>query len=453
MRRTLFLALSLLAACTRNGSLPEPASSDSVGSGALRAIRPHFSAQTIYSFQLKAKTKSAIFPSSALFADAFGNLYGATSATAGFHGGAGTIFKLSANRKAALLARFAGRDGAYPSAVVADTTGTLYGTTHEGGDLRCLPTLGCGAAFALRPRGSSYERKILYRFKGGSDGIDPGQLTMDPKGTLYGVTAEGGASSGCGGFGCGTVFRLVRERFGYGENILYRFHGGSDGGRPLGAIAFDSAGNLFGVTAQGGECDQSGSGCGTVFELAASGSSYVKRTLYRFAGASEGDGAFPSSITAPTPGGTLFGTTMSGGDNRCSGGCGTVFKLFLSPDDAAESILLRFAPAPGGAAPQPSSLLLIANALYGATVVGGEKTSYFFPHGYGTIFTVDLATQTPRTVYEFHGPPEGAAPAGGLVAGFDGSLYGATSSGGTGECIDFTGCGTVYRLSPTRDLF
>ncbi|MBV9027512.1 MAG: hypothetical protein JO311_02770, partial [Candidatus Eremiobacteraeota bacterium] len=398
MRRTLFLILWLLAACSRNASLPESPATDS---GAFERGRAHFNAQTIYSFQLKAKTKSAIFPSGTLFADAFGNLYGATSATAGFRGGAGTIFKLSANRKAALLARFAGRDGAYPSPVVADTTGTLYGTTHEGGDLHCLPTLGCGAVFALRPAGASYVRKILYRFKGGSDGIDPGQLTKDTKGTLYGVTAEGGASSGCGGFGCGTVFRMSRERFGYRESILYRFHGGSDGGRPLGAVVLDAAGNLFGVTAQGGECDQAGSGCGTVFELAANGSSYVKKTLYRFAGVSEGDGAFPTSITAPTRAGALYGTTMSGGDNRCSGGCGTVFKLILSRDEAVESILMRFDPAPGGAARQPTPLLLIANALYGATVVGGEETSYFFPHGYGTIFTVDLATQTPRVVYKF----------------------------------------------------
>ncbi|MBV8725009.1 MAG: hypothetical protein JO078_09505 [Candidatus Eremiobacteraeota bacterium] len=452
MRRTFFLTLSLLAACSRNASLPEyPPSSDSRAFE--RAIRPNFSAQTIYSFQLKAKAKSAIFPSSTLSVDAVGSLYGATSATAGFRGGAGTIFKSSANRNATLLARFAGRDGAYPSAVVADTTGALYGTTHEGGDLQCLPTLGCGAVFALRPRGSSYVRKILYRFKGGSDGIDPGQLTMDAKGTLYGVTAEGGASSGCGGFGCGTVFRLSHERFGYRESILYRFHGRSDGSRPLGAVVFDSAGNLFGVTAQGGECDRAGSGCGTIFELAASGSNYVEKTLYRFGGVSDGDGAFPTSITPPTPAGTLYGTTMAGGDDRCAGGCGTVFKLLWSRDRPVESIVLRFDPAPGGAPRQPSSLLLVANALYGATVVGGEETSYFFPHGYGTIFTVDLATQSPRIVYDFRGPPDGAAPAGGLVAGLDGSLYGATSSGGTGECIDFTGCGTIYRFSAAPDLF
>ncbi|MBV9232894.1 MAG: hypothetical protein JO030_02520 [Candidatus Eremiobacteraeota bacterium] len=443
--RTALFAFSLLATACSYGNAPPIAFPRASHQGFRGASGP-FGAQTIYSFQLNAKTKSAIFPSSTLFADTVGNLYGATSATAGFHGGAGTIFRL-AGRSAQLLARFTGRGGAYPSGVVADAAGALYGSTREGGDVDCLPTLGCGAVFKLTLSGSSYVKAILYRFKGGSDGIDPSQLAIDARGTLYGVTAEGGNGSGCGGFGCGTVFRLARGRTRYRETVLYRFRGGSDGSRPLGGVVLDAHGNLFGVTANGGECDQSGSGCGTIYELASTGSNYVEKILYRFAGTADGDAAFPTSLTSPTPDGTLYGTSLSGGDDRCAGGCGTVFRWAPSRGGGGESVLLRFAPAPGNAPRQPSGLLLLASALYGTTAVGGEETSYFFPHGFGAIFAVDLATQTPRTIYEFEGPPGGAAPAGGLTLGIDRSLYGATASGGTGECIDFTGCGTVYRLS------
>ena len=449
MRRAFPFALLLLLACYLNAA-PTQLALDT--RAAETAIKATFSAQTIYSFHLNSKTKSPIFPSSTLFSDAAGNLYGATSATAGSRGGAGTVVKLTTKRKAQLLARFAGRDGAYPSEVVGDASGALYGTTREGGDVHCLPTLGCGAVFKLTPSGLSYAKTILYRFKGGSDGIDPSPLAI-AKGKLYGVTAEGG-TSGCGGFGCGTVFRLTRERMRYSETVLYRFREGGDGSRPLGGVVVDGAGNLFGVTAEGGgECDQSGSGCGTVYELAPNGSNYVEKILYRFSGVAEGDGAFPTSLTRAAPGGTLYGATMAGGDSRCSGGCGTVFRLVPSISGTAEKVLVRFDPAPGGAPRQPSSLLLTANALFGTTVVGGEETSYFFPHGYGTIFTIDLATQSTRTIYEFQGPPQGAAPAGGLTIGLGGLLYGATASGGTGECIDFTGCGTLYRLSPYPDLF
>ncbi len=381
-----------------------------------------------------------------MFADRSGALYGATSATAGFRGGAGTIFRITAG-DFRIIARFARRGGAYPSAVVEDAAGALYGTTREGGDLHCLPTLGCGAAFKLALADSSYVKTQIHRFKGGSDGIDPGELVIDAKGALYGVTAEGGQSTGCGEFGCGTVFRLARRRSRYRETVLYRFRGGSDGSRPLGGVVVDPLGNVFGVTAQGGgRCGDTVNGCGTVYEIIPTGSKYAERVLYRFGGTVASDGSFPNSLIASADG-TLYGTTAAGGNERCAGGCGTVFRLARSGAEYTESVLIRFDPAPKRTPRLPTALLLVADGLYGATAVGGERTTYFFPHGYGTIFTVDLATQNARTIYEFNGPPDGATPAGGLALGAGGLLYGATSSGGTGQCIDFTGCGTIYRLS------
>jgi uncharacterized repeat protein (TIGR03803 family) len=58
-------------------------------------------------------------------------------------------------------------------------------------------------AFATQPARAANKKKVLYRFKGGTDGKYPyGSLARDANGNLYGTTYFGGAS------GAGTVFRL-----------------------------------------------------------------------------------------------------------------------------------------------------------------------------------------------------------------------------------------------------
>jgi len=49
---------------------------------------------------------------------------------------------------------------------------------------------------------------VLYSFKGGSDGAFPSDLIANHRGALFGAAARGG-NSACGGFGCGTVFELT----------------------------------------------------------------------------------------------------------------------------------------------------------------------------------------------------------------------------------------------------
>jgi uncharacterized repeat protein (TIGR03803 family) len=90
-----------------------------------------------------------------------------------------------------------GQDGASPNGLV-EFEGKLYGTTQAGG------TSGFGTIFSVT-QGGVY--KILHSFAGGADGGAPyGQLTVW-RNALYGTTSEGGGT-GCGGGGCGTVFRL-----------------------------------------------------------------------------------------------------------------------------------------------------------------------------------------------------------------------------------------------------
>src|SRR5277367_3811770 len=59
-----------------------------------------------------------------------------------------------------------------------------------------------------------------------------------------------------------------------------------------GGVTFDSAGNLYGVTDNGGNspnCGGVGSGCGTVFELSpAGGTAWTQTTIYNFQNHADG---------------------------------------------------------------------------------------------------------------------------------------------------------------------
>jgi len=167
-----------------------------------------------------------------------------------------------------VLYKFAGRpaDGGYPQGDLIDVNGTLYGTTAFGGSSSgCGSIITCGTVFSVTTAG---KEKVLYSFTGGSDGATPLAGLINVNGTLYGTTAFGGGSVFCdGGIGCGTIFSVTTTG---AEQVLHTFAGGSaDGANPL-ADLIDVKGTLYGTTECGGpKCGQSGSlhGCGTVFAL------------------------------------------------------------------------------------------------------------------------------------------------------------------------------------------
>jgi uncharacterized repeat protein (TIGR03803 family) len=77
-----------------------------------------------------------------------------------------------------------------------------------------------------------------------------GNLALDSNGNIYGTAWAGGSTpNGCQGYGCGTVFEIdASGQF----TMLYSFTGGGDGGMPNGGIIRDAAGNLYGTTQYGG---------------------------------------------------------------------------------------------------------------------------------------------------------------------------------------------------------
>jgi hypothetical protein len=97
-------------------------------------------------------------------------------------------------------------DGAFPSGLVFDKNGNLYGPAPSSGKY------GAGEIFRLRKpgkRGFRWSYAILYDFLAPPDGVGPiGYLTFDEGGNLYGVTQQGGTGP-CQGGGCGTVFEFT----------------------------------------------------------------------------------------------------------------------------------------------------------------------------------------------------------------------------------------------------
>jgi uncharacterized repeat protein (TIGR03803 family) len=229
-------------------------------------------------------------PGAALVGDSAGNLYGTTDFGGAYH--LGTVFKLDASGNERVLYSFKGTpDGQEPYAgLVRDPAGNLYGTTPFGG------AYGWGAVFKLDAAGNE---TVLHSFKGQGGFYPSGALVRDPAGNLYGTTVLGGALQH------GTVFELDAAG---SETVLHSFKG-QEGVHPSGALVRDPAGNLYGTTLEGGDrsCNNP-LGCGVVFKLDAAGNETV---LHSFKGTP--DGAQPEAGLVRDPAGNLYGITWNGG--------------------------------------------------------------------------------------------------------------------------------------------
>ena len=169
------------------------------GWGAVLKFAPNGYETIMYAFQ---DNDDGANPLSALIRDKAGNLYGTTS-WVGANGG-GTIFKIAPDGLLTTLYSFVGTvyNEPYPSTLVMDKNGNLYGTAEAYG------TYGDGFIFELTSAGKFITRYSFHGSNGGStDGAAPwGGLTLVGD-YLYGTTLYGGGT-GCGGKGCGTVFRM-----------------------------------------------------------------------------------------------------------------------------------------------------------------------------------------------------------------------------------------------------
>jgi uncharacterized repeat protein (TIGR03803 family) len=330
-----------------------------------------------------------------------------------------------------------GTDGVYPNAPIF-LNGALYGTTEAGGanETGCPPGLGCGLVYKVDPSRNAY--KVLYRFKSGSDGMAPQTPLVYSRGVFYGTTAGGGRGKCSRPKGCGTVFELAASGV---EQVLYSFLGGSDGAYPTVGPAYFN-GMLYGVVAGGGvPCGSYPLGCGAVYSFNLS--TGKEDVLHPFKVTSANYGVEPGGLLYRN--GWLYGTGPSGG-----AGFGLIYAVNAAT--GRQRIVYAFRGGSDGAVPTAASLTAIGNTLYGTTQEGGSGCTVSTPfRGCGTVFAIDGTTGTHRVLYTFGGGRDGFGP-GALVA-LKGVLYG-TSGGGSntsGGCSNpvssLSGCGTVFRMT------
>jgi hypothetical protein len=343
-----------------------------------------------------------------------------------------------------------GADGYWPSALILDGEGGLYGLTYIGGQRTAECQSGCGTVFRLRPPSNGarkWTHTVLYRFKGGRDGEYPNWgLVMDKDGALYGVTDSGGGNAACAATSfppsCGVVFQLKpmnAAKTMWRETVLHRF-ANRDGGIPTGGLTIDPATDtIYGTTWIGGIQDN-----GTVFRLippAGAAKAWRFDTLYKFKDGNDGWGPIGAIALSK---GVLYGAAFGGEFDE-----GVIFQLKASPSGSEPWTQTTLHALRKGQAGQPYSVTIGANgSLYMPGFMGGNMAC---AAGCGVIFKLvppDRRSKKWKLVglHRFSGT-DGAYPSAPLtVVGHH--VYGVTQEGGDFSNCDDRGCGVLFDVEP-----
>jgi hypothetical protein len=370
----------------------------------------------IYSFPGGADGAS---PQAGLTMDAAGNLYGTTE-SGGYTGndcqsneygdGCGTVFRLAKVSSRWVLTTLytfqGGTDGMWPAArVVFGPDGSLYGTTPQGGQGTCGPPyefIGCGTVFQLQrspapiPTANPWVHNMIHQFTGGTDGgIPGGDVAFDHAGNLYGVTADGGLES-CG-YECGVAYEFFPFNDGWQESVIYSFTAGTG---PQSGVIFDRVGNLYGT-------DDS------VFQLIRSGIQWTEKTILQ-------EGGWNGLIYDPS--GNLYGSSYPDG---------SVFELSPSQDGWIYTQLYQLN---GGS--RAALSMDAAGNLYGTQFSGGA-------YEYGAVFRLTHGSGgwTYTSLHDFTGGTDGGYPLSNVTFDADGDLYGTAEAGGSND-------GVVWEITP-----
>jgi uncharacterized repeat protein (TIGR03803 family) len=316
-----------------------------------------------------------------------------------------------------------GNDAAGPSGPLVFFDDRLWGTTFLGGS-------GNGTIFSYDLK--TGRERVAYSFQGGADGSTPAGGLILLNGLLYGTT---------GSLTTGTIFSFdpANDR----ERVLHVFSS-KDGTNPSGGLTAVN-GILYGTASAGGIITPTNpgqpnpnygcnDGCGTFFSLdPASGNFQV---IHSFTGSPDGSNPQAAPVAVN---GTLYGTTMQGGDPSICAICGTVYAIGIA--SGQERVVYSFEGAIDGQ--NPAGLMFARGRLYGTTSQGGNGSSncdYGSPCG--TVFSIIPSSGLERVVYRFGSSPDGSQPGSALTAR-GGKLYGTAQIGGTG------GGGTIFSIDMT----
>jgi uncharacterized repeat protein (TIGR03803 family) len=211
--------------------------------------------------------------------------------------------------------------------------------------------------FLVAGQSSAISYKVIYHFDTPNAGVDGG-LVADAAGNLYGTITAGAASA---------VFELSRDSSGaWTEKVIYPYPGSNDVLASLHPLTIDSAGNLYGASAQG-----------KVFELSPNADgTWTEKILQSF------NATLSSGLTFDQ-GGNLYGEVWRG-----EYVLGAVYRLSPNADGSwSLTIIHNFEPTSLGTTPMGNLLFDSAGNLYGTTYFGGYPAT-----NYGAVFEL-----TPRT--------------------------------------------------------
>jgi uncharacterized repeat protein (TIGR03803 family) len=245
--------------------------------------------------------------------DAAGNLYGGTH-----NGGAndyGVVFRLTPGAGGwtyTILHSFTNAEGNGPqTGVIFNKYGHLFGGNESN-------------IYELSPNfDGSWTESTAFAFTDATGDNPLGDLTFDAAGNLYGTNQAGGLLHS------GAAFMLSPSAGGWDATVLHSFSSAdhNDGYYPESALTFDAAGNLYGTTTNGGGTNDGG----IVYELSPSASGeWTETILHRFGALGSPGGTAPENALYLDAAGNLYGMTATGGDPSCytpAGGCGTIFKI------------------------------------------------------------------------------------------------------------------------------
>ena len=345
-----------------------------------------------------------------------GEIYGTTQIGGSYS--YGTVFKLTPAGALTTLYNFCQQpdcaDGQYEySGLTFGPDGNLYGVTPGGGNHTDEGTL-----FQITPEG---KLTTIYNFcsqTACSDGGEPvAGLTLARNGTFYGTT------NCCGAYRAGTIFNVTATG---NLTTLYSFCPTSaclTGQIVSGPLLQATDGNLYGTAQSGGAY-----GCGTVFRVTPLGK---VTTLHSFE--DNTDGCNPAGGLLQTSNGNLYGTTSGIVSDE---NYGTIFTI----TKGSKFKTLYSFNFNDGANPYGTLIQVRNGSLFGTTSAGGAN-------GWGTVFEFSPAGVL-TTLHSFGDSTDGATPFAGLVRDSNGDLYGAASAGGNLNCYSFSGCGTIFRLTP-----
>ncbi len=296
-----------------------------------------------------------------------------------------------------------------------------------------------GALSALLPSTSkptyAATEQVLFNFSFFDGAFPNSRLTFDTSGNLYGTTYTGGV-------GAGSVFELgpappsgcpsgTNPGNGWCETLLYSFcsvASCTDGLSPTSSwVAFDSAGNLYGTTSEGGVYNY-----GTVYELSPEppsgcpsgtnpGNGWCETVIYSFQGGPT-DGANPSGGLVQDSSGNLYGTTVAGTNLG-----GSVYEL-----------------SPNGSGGWTESVIYPVDMVngYGFGLAIDAAGNLYGIDAEEHVFKLSLINDawTATNIYTF----EWGDPSGTPAVGIGGAVLGTTVFGGRG------GMGTIWVLTPRQ---